>query len=400
MPVTGHCRTSRFNQKSIQFIRRLSSFSSRTFHHQKKQHVPLLLPQADNITLNLNTSAFTESSPKTILRSGMMLTTFDTSTTKIPQAPPLPMNFTEKLSTETLKSTEFTKGIKSRTSSITPSGTDLSHLMLIRPSQIMEPPPIIQMARSKTYCNPITKSNLRNRRRTPLTPDVLALTKLRHPEHVKSSIVQRIEELKQASLTNSQSMDEKSTLIPSEKQTDLFITCEYKNTNQERQWLEDQTQKNSLIRFLNTKNYLQLNNRLFQIRSIEFIDNTNVRFYAQEKVFEENFLTKYLKQISIITILILILLIIGLLALAHAGYSAAQHRVYVRLTEQQFERLPADIIVQTLIAFIACCFGTVQLFGKFKPILITAEWQNKTWDTIGNRPSFMTFNHRGKKLFH
>jgi hypothetical protein len=95
-----------------------------------------------------------------------------------------------------------------------------------------------------------------------------------------------------------------------------------------------------------------------------------------------------------------ILLIIGLFALAHAGYSAAQHRVYVRLTEQRFERLPADIIVQTLVAFFACCIGTVQLFGKFKPILITAEWQNKTWDTLGNRPSFMTFNHRGKKLFH
>jgi hypothetical protein len=95
-----------------------------------------------------------------------------------------------------------------------------------------------------------------------------------------------------------------------------------------------------------------------------------------------------------------ILLIIGLFALAHAGYSAAQHRVYVRLTEQRFERLPADIIIQTLVAFLVCCVGTVQFFGKFKPILITAEWQNKTWDTLGNRPSFMTFNHRGKKLFH
>ena len=43
---------------------------------------------------------------------------------------------------------------------------------------------------------------------------------------------------------------------------------------------------------------------------------------------------------------------------------------------------------------------TADTIGKFKPILITAEWQNKTWDTVGNRPSFMTFNHRGKKLFH
>lgn len=95
-----------------------------------------------------------------------------------------------------------------------------------------------------------------------------------------------------------------------------------------------------------------------------------------------------------------LLLIIGLIALAHAGYSAAQHRVYVRLTEQQFERLPTDILLQTLLAFIACCIGTVQLFGHFKPILITAEWQNKSWDTVGNRQSFVTFNHRGRKLFH
>ncbi|CAF0833291.1 unnamed protein product [Didymodactylos carnosus] len=94
-----------------------------------------------------------------------------------------------------------------------------------------------------------------------------------------------------------------------------------------------------------------------------------------------------------------LLLIVGLIALAHAGYSAAQHRVFIRLTEQQFQTLPADIIFQTLLAFLACCIGSVQFFGRFKPILITAEWQNKTWDTLGNRPSFMTFNHRGRYLY-
>ncbi|CAF4492930.1 unnamed protein product, partial [Rotaria magnacalcarata] len=80
---------------------------------------------------------------------------------------------------------------------------------------------------SKAYASPIAKPNLRNRRRTPLTPDVLALTKLRRPEHIKSSIAQRIEELKQASVVNSQTSDEKPSMISTEKTNDLLVTCEY-----------------------------------------------------------------------------------------------------------------------------------------------------------------------------
>jgi hypothetical protein len=297
MPVSGHHRNYSFGRcVKQQFIRRITS-------NYKKQNEICLLSQAN---LNLNSSALPDSSPKTFLRSGIMLTTFNrnqdiSSITKIPQAPPLPSSFSEKLSSETLKSTEFSKAIKNHT---TPSGTDLSQSMLIRPSQITDPPPIIQMAKSKVYSNPIGKSNLRNRRRTPLTPDVLALTKLRRPEHIKSSIAQRIEELKQASLINNQISDENST----EKPTDLLITCEYKNNEIERNWLKEQTKLNSSIQFLNTNNYLQLNDRLFIIRSIEFIDNTNLRFYAQEQSYEDHFLTKYFKQISILTILILSIL--------------------------------------------------------------------------------------------
>jgi hypothetical protein len=312
MPYIGHHRSYSFGQKSIhlgrcvkrQVIRRFSSLTSQVANHKKPNG---LFPRLQ--TLNLNTSAFTESPPKAILRSGIMLTTFNRNQdisplTKIPPAPPLPSTFNGKLSSETLKSTEFSKAIKSHSSSITPSGTDLSQSMLIRPSQIIEPPQIIQMAKSRTYSNPIIKPNLRNRRRTPLTPDVLALTKVRRPEHIKSSIAQRIEELKQASLINNQISDENST----EKPTDLLITCEYKNNEIERNWLKEQTKLNSSIQFLNTNNYLQLNDRLFIIRSIEFIDNTNLRFYAQEQSYEDHFLTKYFKQISILTILILSIL--------------------------------------------------------------------------------------------
>ena len=310
MPYIGHYRNYSFGQKSItlgrcvkrQLIRRFSSSTS-PITKQKKRKALFLHPQTRHNSLNFNISALTESSSKTIRQSNEILTTFNqnqntTSITNIPHAPPLPSNFSGKFSSETIKSTEFAKAIKNRTSSITPSGTDLSQTMLIRPSQINESSPITQMIKSKI------PTNLRNRRQTPLTPDVLALTNVRHPEHIKSSIAQRIEELKQASLLNKQISDEKSSI---KKNTDdLLITCEYKNNEIERNWLQKQTQLYSSIRFLNTNNYLQLNNRLFILRSIEFIDSTNVRFYAQEH--EENFLIKHFKKLNILTILIISIL--------------------------------------------------------------------------------------------
>lgn len=303
MPSVGHHRSHSFSQKSIYFgrcikrqlIRRFTSLTSQTTNH-KNDSISYILRN----TLNLNTSALSESLPKTTVRSGIMLTTFNRNQElcSIPRAPPLPANFNEKLSSDTLTSTEFSKAIKSHSNSTTPSGTNLS--------QIVPSRSILPITKSKVYSNPISKVNLKNRRRTPLTPDVLALTKLRRPEHIKSSIAQRIEELKQASVTNNSIVEEKSSVGTIERSNDLLITCEYKNNENERNWLKTQT--NSSVRFFNTNNYLQLNNRLFIIRSIEFIDNKNFRFYAQEQEYEENFLTKYFKQINIITILIISLL--------------------------------------------------------------------------------------------
>ena len=48
---------------------------------------------------------------------------------------------------------------------------------------------------------------------------------------------------------------------------------------------------------------------------------------------------------------------IGLFALAHTAFSAAQHRSYMRLTEKEDESLPIDIVLQTLLAFAVTCYG-------------------------------------------
>ncbi|XP_059500370.1 ER membrane protein complex subunit 5 [Stegostoma tigrinum] len=68
---------------------------------------------------------------------------------------------------------------------------------------------------------------------------------------------------------------------------------------------------------------------------------------------------------------------IGLFALAHAAFSAAQHRSYMRLTEKENETLPADIVLQTLLAFLLTCYGIVHVAGEFKDMDATSELKNK-----------------------
>lgn len=90
---------------------------------------------------------------------------------------------------------------------------------------------------------------------------------------------------------------------------------------------------------------------------------------------------------------------VGLLALVHAAYSAAQHRAYLRLTEQEFTTLPIDILLQTIVGLLLACIGIVRVVGHFREIRAVADMENRTWDTINVRASFYGFNHRGKMLF-
>ncbi|XP_070999410.1 ER membrane protein complex subunit 5-like [Oncorhynchus clarkii lewisi] len=90
---------------------------------------------------------------------------------------------------------------------------------------------------------------------------------------------------------------------------------------------------------------------------------------------------------------------VGLFALAHAAFSAAQHRSYMRLTEKENETLPIDIVLQTLLAFVLTIYGIVHISGEFKDMDASSELKNKTFDTLRNHPSFYMFNHRGRVLF-
>lgn len=90
---------------------------------------------------------------------------------------------------------------------------------------------------------------------------------------------------------------------------------------------------------------------------------------------------------------------VGLFALTHAAFSAAQHRSHTRLTEKEDEPLPTDIVLQTLLAFALTCYGVVHSAGDFRDRDATSELKNMTFDTLRNRPSFYVFRRSGYGLF-
>lgn len=78
---------------------------------------------------------------------------------------------------------------------------------------------------------------------------------------------------------------------------------------------------------------------------------------------------------------------IGILLLTHAAYSAA--------TQTTHSNIPFNIIIQTLASMVLTMAGVV-INTKLIDIKYTGH---KNFDTIVNRPSLYTFNHRGKFIY-
>ena len=55
--------------------------------------------------------------------------------------------------------------------------------------------------------------------------------------------------------------------------------------------------------------------------------------------------------------------------------------------------------MQVLISVIMAVIGIVNIAGELKDIHAAAELASKSWETLGNRPSFYNFNHRGRNIF-
>lgn len=81
-----------------------------------------------------------------------------------------------------------------------------------------------------------------------------------------------------------------------------------------------------------------------------------------------------------------VLTFVGIVALTHAAYSAAQ---------AASGNIPLNIVMQALVSMLLTMAGLV-MGTNFIDIKYTGH---KNYDTIVNRPSLYTFNHRGKFIF-
>lgn len=79
--------------------------------------------------------------------------------------------------------------------------------------------------------------------------------------------------------------------------------------------------------------------------------------------------------------------IVGIMFLTHAAYSAA--------TQTSSTSVPVNIIIQALVSMMVTMAGLV-INTKLIDIKYTGH---KNYDTILNRPSLYTFNHRGKFVY-
>jgi len=93
-----------------------------------------------------------------------------------------------------------------------------------------------------------------------------------------------------------------------------------------------------------------------------------------------------------------IAVVIGICLLCHTGYSVSQMRSFMRFNEDEFLSLPLDMMLEGLLGVAIAVWGAAAT-QNFKEIRAIEDMATKSYESFLHRPSFITFNHRGRKLF-
>eukprot|EP00884_Botryococcus_braunii_P020654 jgi/Botrbrau1/7272/Bobra.0318s0010.1 len=86
----------------------------------------------------------------------------------------------------------------------------------------------------------------------------------------------------------------------------------------------------------------------------------------------------------------------GITIFLYAGYTMIQHRSMLKLTQEEFTKVPSEVILELAIAAVFCLWGSLGLAGNLEPI--SALHAQGGLDTYEYRPDFASFNHRGHLL--
>ncbi|CAG8467516.1 10515_t:CDS:2 [Funneliformis mosseae] len=87
---------------------------------------------------------------------------------------------------------------------------------------------------------------------------------------------------------------------------------------------------------------------------------------------------------------------ISFVTLLHSTYSTYEHLSYLKVVEKVANNMPIEIIVECLVSVLIFSISIVLIAGPLKPILMKNEMVKKSIDKVDTRPSFNTFNHRGR----
>ncbi|CDW54572.1 MMgT domain containing protein [Trichuris trichiura] len=91
-------------------------------------------------------------------------------------------------------------------------------------------------------------------------------------------------------------------------------------------------------------------------------------------------------------------LLLGVIVLIHCTYSGASHRSYLRILKRDYRFLPADIIVECLVALVIIIISASAVGGDFVPIRIDVQMSSKSLANLFDGVSFFVFNHRGRVI--
>ncbi|KAJ3331987.1 Membrane magnesium transporter 1 [Gonapodya sp. JEL0774] len=89
-----------------------------------------------------------------------------------------------------------------------------------------------------------------------------------------------------------------------------------------------------------------------------------------------------------------IAIVLGLVLLAHSGYSGAEHIAFLKAVDRYESTFPIEIVVECLFGCFIAVVGIVATAGSLKPILLEAELAKTPYDKVDNNVSFRPMLHR------
>ncbi|KAH8552110.1 membrane magnesium transporter-domain-containing protein [Umbelopsis sp. PMI_123] len=92
-----------------------------------------------------------------------------------------------------------------------------------------------------------------------------------------------------------------------------------------------------------------------------------------------------------------LLSLVGITFLIHSAYSTYEHLSYLNAVDKAESGLPIEIVAECLISVVVSLVGVVLCAGDLKNILMENEMKKQTIDKLDTAPSFITFNHRGRR---